>query len=113
MSGHTFILILSTLLILEELSPYLPYFFAAVLPSGIASKLDAVFPARLSAPRNPYASSNPRARTNMAVTAGILSMMVLWLFSMVNTALFFHTPQEKLSGVVVGLAAWAVLPKGG
>lgn len=115
-SGHTFILILSSLFLLEELSPYLAQYLLAILPSNISSSLplNTLFPrGTIRSSRNPYREESATAQRNsLAVTTSVLALVTLWVFSIVNTSLFFHTPQEKISGALIALAAWLVLPKG-
>lgn len=50
---------------------------------------------------------------SLAATWFILLLVSLWTFSLVNTALFFHTPSEKVSGALIALSSWFLLPKGG
>ncbi|CAO1619992.1 unnamed protein product [Sympodiomycopsis kandeliae] len=112
-SGHVFILALSSLFLLEELSPYLVSFFKTYLPASLFAIVEQyVFPQATSRRlRNPYLGS--QAKINTTVTIAILALIGLWLFSLVNTSLFFHTPQEKVSGALLAVVSWAVLPKGG
>ncbi|CAO1630870.1 unnamed protein product [Parajaminaea phylloscopi] len=110
-SGHVFILILSSLLLLEEFTPYLSHFGQAVLPAGLSSTVTSIVPASVRATRNPYRGQQRTASLAASVTA--LALVGLWTFSLVNTSLFFHTPAEKVSGALMAFVSWALLPKGG
>lgn len=112
-SGHTYILILSSLYLLEEITPFAVY----LVPSILQRYLLAVFPRPLWAPQNPFVNSpqfsSQRARINIAVTLGILVLVTTWTASLLSTTVFFHTPQEKISGLLVSLGASLLIPKGG
>ncbi|KAJ1025873.1 hypothetical protein NDA16_002499 [Ustilago loliicola] len=102
-SGHTFIMVLSALLLLEDIAPYL----AALLGPNSAI-VKSLFPQAtwLHAARTRW---TPAAKGAVAATLGLVA---LWSWMLLNTAIYFHTPQEKVSGLFVGLAAWLLLPKG-
>ncbi|CAO1620413.1 unnamed protein product [Jaminaea pallidilutea] len=110
-SGHVFILMLSSLLLLEEATPYLSYYGQAVLPAALSARLSPLLPRSLRAKRDPY--RGPRALPSIAATTATLILVGLWVFSLVNTSLYFHTPAEKASGALFALVSWFVLPKGG
>lgn len=110
-SGHTFILILSSLFLLEDLTPFLSQYFAAALPPPLSAKLADLIPRSLRSTRNPYAGANGPAC--LAATSFALGLISLWIFCLVNTSLFFHTPLEKFSGAFIALACWKLLPKDG
>lgn len=110
-SGHVFILMLSSLLLLEEVTPYLSYYGQAVLPASLSARLSPLLPRSLRAKRDPY--RGPRALPSIAATTATLILVGLWVFSLVNTSLYFHTPAEKASGALFALVSWFVLPKGG
>ena len=101
-SGHTFIMVLSSLLLLEDLAPYL----AALLGRSALGRLLFPKPAPLGAARPTW---TPQAKVAVAATLGLVG---LWSWMLLNTAIYFHTPQEKVTGLLVGLAAWLILPKG-
>lgn len=110
-SGHIFILSLSTLFLLEDLSPYLAHFITAFVPRQLQQLTPPSYLRAIASPRNPFVGT--QRTVNAAVAAFVLSLVTLWVFCIVNTSLFFHTPLEKFSGALVGIAAWAVLPKSG
>ncbi|PWN30130.1 hypothetical protein BDZ90DRAFT_229162 [Jaminaea rosea] len=110
-SGHTFILILSSLLLLEELTPYLAQYCSAVLPPSLSASIVSWIPRSLRATKDPYRGE--RAGASIAATSFVLALVGLWLFSLVNTSLFFHTPAEKFSGALIAVVSWVLLPKGG
>lgn len=83
-SGHTFILILSSLLLLEELTPYLAQYFSAVLPPSLSANIVSFIPRSLRATKDPY--RRERAGASIAATSFVLALVGLWLFSLVNTS---------------------------
>lgn len=103
-SGHTFIMVLSSLLLLEDVAPYL----AEILGRSALGQL--LFPQQqqASAVRG-RTNWTPQAKVAVAATLGLVG---LWGWMLLNTAIYFHRPQEKISGLLAGLAAWLVLPKG-
>lgn len=101
-SGHTFIMVLSSLLLLEDVAPYL----AVLLGRSAFAKL--LFPS--GAPLN--AAKTRWSTSAYAAVAASVGLVGLWSWMLLNTAIYFHTPQEKISGLLVGLLAWLVLPKG-
>ncbi len=118
-SGHTFILVLSSLYLLEELAPFLPH----LLPA-----LASYFPRQVWWPTNPFRSVGPApvstgsarprptaessAQTASFFTAiAILALVGLWLFMLLMTQVYFHTTAEKITGLLFGLGAWLLLPK--
>jgi len=112
-SGHTYILVLSAMYLLEEMTPYLPY----LVPSSLQVYTQHWIPRQHWSPVNPFIQSavqtQQKATINFAVAISILFLLGAWCTSLLFTALFFHTPQEKLSGLIVGLAASLLLPKKG
>lgn len=101
-SGHTFIMVLSSLLLLEDIAPYI-----AVL-IGRSSLGQSLFPQQVS-----LEVGRTRWTTQAKLAVGAtLGLVGLWSWMLLNTAIYFHTPQEKVSGLLVGLAAWLILPKG-
>lgn len=101
-SGHTFIMVLSSLLLLEDLAPYL----AILLGRSSLGRFLFPKPAPLGAARTTWTT---QASLAVAATLGLVG---LWSWMLLNTAIYFHTPQEKVTGLLVGLAAWLILPKG-
>lgn len=112
-SGHTFILIISSLYLLEEVTPFLPY----LLPISLQRHALRLLPRPLWAPADPFtaagAGSPQQARVNYVVALAILGLVGVWMLSLTVTSIFFHTPQEKISGLLLALAASTVIPKGG
>lgn len=101
-SGHTFIMVLSSLLLLEDVAPYL----AALLGRSAIGRI--LFPNKVPAD---VARTRWDAKAYAAVGASV-GLVGLWSWMLLNTAIYFHTPQEKISGLLVGLLAWLALPKG-
>lgn len=112
-SGHTYILVLSIVYLLEDLTPFLPH----LVPLALHPYLLKVIPTRNWSSRDPFRASDfisaQKATINVVVASSILALVGLWVLSLLNTALFFHTPQEKASGLIAGLLASFLLPKGG
>jgi len=97
-SGHSFLLILSTLFLLTEISPTLS--LLAGRSSGAASS--NVMP---SVPRGNRTILESNAMRKWAAIA-TFGLCCIWWWMLLMTSLYFHTPQEKISGFVVGLGAW-------
>ncbi|UZJ52664.1 hypothetical protein CBS101457_001984 [Exobasidium rhododendri] len=112
-SGHTYILVLSSLYLLEEVTPFLPYLF----PSSVQPYVQRVIPRQYWSPFNPFIQtsrqSRQKARANLLVAVYILGLVGVWCSSLLFTSLFFHTPQEKISGLLVALGASLLIPKHG
>lgn len=109
-SGHTFIMVLSSLFLLQEIAPYLPWALSSFVPASVLRQL---FPpnswARLAS--NPFAPSTPTATKARVALLSTVALLALWSWMLLNTAIYFHTPQEKISGLIVALLGWAILPK--
>ena len=111
-SGHTFLMVLSALFLLEEVAGFLPY----LLPSASTG----LFPRQMWAVSNPFRlSRTDKDHTTqgevdwraVAAVSFALALVGLWSWMLLMTALYFHTPQEKITGLLVGLGAWLLLPK--
>ena len=100
-SGHTFIMVLSSLLLLEDVAPCVSVLLKRDRVRGALVGGECEWVKRLRWTGSRYAA--------VAVSLGLVG---LWSWMLLNTAIYFHTPQEKVSGLIVGLAAWLVLPKG-
>lgn len=99
---------------LEEISPLIPFLFPKLAPLYPRSQ------------RWPFDFTDARAATiaykaqlpapkSLGYAIGlvaVLSLAGLWGWMLLLTQVYYHTTQEKLSGLVVGLLAWLVLPKG-
>ncbi|KAK0548395.1 hypothetical protein OC861_000554 [Tilletia horrida] len=140
MSGHTFLLILSILFLLEEIAPFLPYLLLrlpapirptkalieGIIPRSQWASLDPFSrpgssPTQSSnannAPSTPPASqtlaqqlSNPHIQAQIAAGA-IFAHIGLSFWMLLMTQLYFHTLSEKVAGLVVGILSWLALPK--
>lgn len=112
-SGHTYILVLSTLYLLEELTPFIPH----LLPSSLQVYIQHLIPRHFWSSHNPFIASShqtkQKASINLIVAISILALVGAWSTSILFTALFFHTAQEKISGLIFGLAVTLLLPKTG
>ncbi|EPQ30714.1 uncharacterized protein PFL1_01615 [Pseudozyma flocculosa PF-1] len=125
-SGHTFLMVLSALFLLEEIAPFLPH----LVPRGVAD----LFPRSGWSISNPFVvrvgpvGSSRKAGAGQeqeqhgrrqidtaptAVLAFVLAIVALWSWMLLMTAVYFHTPQEKITGLVVAIGCWLLLPKGG
>ncbi|TKY88560.1 hypothetical protein EX895_002549 [Sporisorium graminicola] len=100
-SGHTFIMVLSSLLLLEDVAPYLSVLLGRSAIGGLLGGVKRGGVGRTRWTGSAYA----------AVGASV-GLVGLWSWMLLNTAVYFHTPQEKVSGLLVGLLAWLALPKG-
>lgn len=113
-SGHTFLLILSFLWMLEEISPLVPILFPKLAPLYPPSQR---WPFDFTDARTASIASKAHlpAPKSVGYALGLvatLSLAGLWGWMLLLTQVYFHTTWEKLSGLIVGLLAWLVLPKG-
>ena len=105
-SGHTFILSLGILLILEMLVPYLPY----VLPP--LSFLRKSIPTSIYAEKDIFRVGSPNQRlANVAVFWASVLLVALWSFMLLVTAVYHHVPKEKLTGLMYAFFVWVFMPK--
>ncbi|KDQ15212.1 hypothetical protein BOTBODRAFT_109055 [Botryobasidium botryosum FD-172 SS1] len=88
-SGHIFLLTLSVLFLADQLAPSLPLLFPALAPSSTA--------------RGP--SIRIGAAHDFAVRA-TMALVVLWVWMTFTTSVYFHTPLEKLTGFLFGVAGY-------
>ncbi|WFD32580.1 ATP adenylyltransferase [Malassezia sp. CBS 17886] len=106
MSGHTFILMLGILLLVEMLVPYLPY----ALPSF--SLLRQAIPTPLYAERDIFRTGPRKERTiNVVAFWASLLLVGVWTAMLFATAVYFHRPYEKVSGLYAALFVWLLMPK--
>lgn len=103
-SGHTFILVLGMLLVMETLIPYAPY----ALPQS--SSLRDSIPRSLYAAQNVFQLPGQR-KANFAVLGFCVALLALWSSMLLATSLYFHHAGEKLTGFLSALAVWALMPK--
>lgn len=52
------------------------------------------------------ANSRPRSLLQSAALGATLLLMAVWFLSILTTAVYFHTPSEKFSGYLIGLAGY-------
>lgn len=98
---------------LEEVSPLIPY----LLPFPSLARL---YPRTQWWPFNYRGSTTngiaglppPRARGYTVGLVATLTLAGLWAWMLLQTQIYYHTPAEKISGLVAGVAAWLLLPKG-
>ncbi|GAA5874431.1 hypothetical protein JCM16303_005852 [Sporobolomyces ruberrimus] len=90
-SGHSFMMIHCSMFLFELVHPLLP----SLLPAYFASTSTRTQPRKL-----------PLAVQISAWTSIAVMGLCWWMLLM--TSLFFHSPQEKLSGVAFGLLGWFV-----
>ncbi|KAE8259827.1 hypothetical protein A4X13_0g757 [Tilletia indica] len=141
MSGHTFLLVLALLFMMEEIVPFVPYLFLRLPASIRPSKalIESLIPRSQWASLDPFHPSGTSARDGNGnggagsrstttgegilttigrphiqaqLTAGALLMhMGLSLWMLLMTQLYFHTLAEKVAGLAVGVFSWYMLPK--
>lgn len=115
-SGHTFLLILSFLWMLEEVSPLVPRLIPA-LQSLYPPSQRWPFPIRARHGASVQVARKTKLpapgalgyRLGLAATLGLAG---LWAWMLLITQVYYHTTSEKLSGLVAGVLAWLLLPKG-
>lgn len=98
-SGHTFVLVLSVLVLAEMIVPYVP------VPTSLV-------PAHLRVSRRVFSAGPPRTRAaNVAAFLFTLVLLCLWLGMLVATSVYYHTAAEKLCGYVFAVLVWLWMPK--
>ena len=104
-SGHTFLLVHASLLLLTTIAPTLPYLFPSIrnyfYPPLAPSPSSTATPVKISAP----ASISPAHRY---ATYFVLSLISLWWFMLLQTALNFHHWSEKATGFAFAVVGWIV-----
>ena len=100
-SGHTFILVLSLLVLGEMLVPYVPVSWAPLaIPTAVRSQ------------RNVRRDRPPAVRPrNQLVLLGTLALMALWTGMLCATSMYYHTAVEKAAGFFTAIAVWLLVPK--
>ena len=106
-SGHTFLLVHASLLLLTTIAPTLPYLFPSVrdyfypplAPSPSASS--TATPVKISTP----ATLSPAHRY---ATYFVLAIIGMWWFMLLQTALNFHHWSEKATGFAFAVVGWIV-----
>lgn len=96
-SGHTFLLVHSSLFLWETISPSLPSLFPYFFPHA----------PRPSPAAAPASVRQPNPILQLA-TLPALALILLWWWMLLMTSLFFHSPVEKVSGMMFALAGWWV-----
>ncbi|ORY25448.1 inositol phospholipid synthesis and fat-storage-inducing TM-domain-containing protein [Naematelia encephala] len=100
-SGHTFLLTMSALLLARELAP---------------SWRAWVRQQQISIANQTSTTSAPTSHRRLSVhtvhrlvTLLGTALVALWLWMLLMTAIYFHNPPEKISGLILGLVAvWAI-----
>lgn len=100
-SGHTFMMVHSSLFLYQLIAPSLPLVF----PSWFRPTPHPNSPE--SAPT--YEVKDVEAPGLIKITVwGTIALMVIWWWMLLMTSLFFHSPAEKLSGFMFALGGWFV-----
>jgi len=90
-SGHLFLLTLSILFLVDEVSPSLPFLFPSIAPPHPSP----------GAPVRPAA-----APLHLNIVRATLVLIALWYWMAFTTSVYFHTVQEKISGIVLGIIGY-------
>lgn len=83
-SGHCFILILSILMIIEELN-------------------------LVQSSSNQKRRTKTRSLTTSMLRNGMLALLTLWWIMLFATAVYFHSFSEKLAGTMIALGVWYLM----
>ncbi|KJE96303.1 inositol phospholipid synthesis protein Scs3p [Capsaspora owczarzaki ATCC 30864] len=115
LSGHTFLLAFSMLVIWEELRPHFELPFERATAAALATEASSSSPSESSSP-NLNLNLNPNGASTSAETGTgrlstpalwvLVALFVLWAFMLCTTALYFHTWVEKLVGLLLAQAIW-------
>lgn len=98
-SGHTFLLIHASLLLVTLTTPSL-----IRLPSSMKYHYNSIF-----APSTSSSSTRPTGIMSGSQTAATLlavALVGLWWWMLLMTSIHFHTPGEKFTGFLFALAGW-------
>lgn len=88
-SGHTFMMVHSTLFLYQLIQPSLP----KVFPEFYTSSSAPVAPRR----------NQPISFALRISTFVVMGVMVVWWWMLLMTSVFFHSPTEKFTGFVFGV----------
>ncbi|KAK9899054.1 hypothetical protein P389DRAFT_42925 [Cystobasidium minutum MCA 4210] len=91
LSGHAFLLSMSTLFLLSEIAPTMAQTYLSSSSTPSVSK------------RIEQGSKNRRY-----AALAIVLLISLWYWMLLMTSLYFHTPQEKFTGLLAGIVGWWV-----
>lgn len=91
LSGHAFLLSMSSLFLLSEIAPTLAQTYMSSSSQPSMSR------------RIEQGSSNRRY-----AALAIVALISLWYWMLLMTSLYFHTPQEKFTGLLAGILGWWV-----
>ena len=102
-SGHSFLLTHSSLFLMTEIAPTLSVLLetATGQPSGAQTRQGRLTPT-MSAARSRIESTLGRRYAALGVTV----LVSIWWWMLLMTSLYFHTPQEKVSGFAAGVLGW-------
>lgn len=102
-SGHSFLLTHSTLFLMTEIAPTLSVLLETLTgqPSGAQTRQGRMTPT-MSAARSRIESTVGRKYAAFGTTV----LIGIWWWMLLMTSLYFHTPQEKLSGFAAGVLGW-------
>lgn len=89
LSGHAFLLSMSSLFLLSEIAPTLAQTYLSSSSQPSMSR------------RIEQASKNRRY-----AALAIVALISLWYWMLLMTSLYFHTPQEKFTGLLAGVVGW-------
>lgn len=91
LSGHAFLLSMSSLFLLSEIAPTLAQTY-------------------LSSSSQPSMSRRIEqgSRNRRYAALAIVALISLWYWMLLMTSLYFHTPQEKFTGLLAGIVGWWV-----
>lgn len=99
MSGHTFVLTLSILYLVEMILPYL---------AALAGRT----PATLRERKAVLQSGPSWIRVlNGFVLGATLGLIALWTLMLFTTSMYYHTIIEKVAAFMCALAVWVWMPK--
>lgn len=91
LSGHAFLLSMSSLFLLSEIAPTLAQTYLSSSSQPSMSR------------RIEQGSKNRRY-----AALAIVALISLWYWMLLMTSLYFHTPQEKFTGLLAGVLGWWV-----
>lgn len=100
-SGHTFMMVHSSLFLYHLIAPSLPLVFPSWFRSTPHPNAGETTPT--------YEVKDPVAPGLIQTTVyATMALMAIWWWMLLMTSLFFHSPAEKLSGFMFALGGWFV-----
>ncbi|KAK4048254.1 hypothetical protein OIO90_005873 [Microbotryomycetes sp. JL221] len=100
-SGHTFMMVHSSLFLYQLIAPTLPIVFPSLYKKSFSDKSRGT--TTTFEPQH-----GPAPLLVKLSTYFVIALMAVWWWMLLMTSLFFHSPAEKMSGFMFAIAGWFV-----